>query len=86
MQYDFTKRNVFPFWHLVEKGILNVSHDEEIKVGDSFILPFHNPKSTTHGIFEVVAVEILEERPAKGNWEPLDFIPTFYRLRTELKK
>lgn len=86
MQYDFTKRDVFPFWHMIEQRFLNVSHNEKINLGDSFIFPFHNPKSTNHGTLEVVAVEILKERPAKGNWKPLEFTPTFYRLRTELKK
>lgn len=71
----------FPFFFQRIEDKIDLANDTEISVGDSLYVDKWNGAIGKTIRIQYPVEEVIESRPARGDWGPLGFIPTWFRLR-----
>ena len=73
---DMTKFRGFPFHYKDHGDVIEFSNDEKVNIGDIVNV---RANDGTHKKYPIV--EIIETRPAKGDWSKLTETPDWYKVK-----
>lgn len=80
-QIEMMPHRGFPFFFQMIKDKIDLANDTEINIGDFLYIDKWNGALGKTIRIQYPIEEVIESRPARGDWQPLDFTPTWFRLR-----